>query len=165
MASPTSGLALIDFGGGITPSNTFDYGVEVLSADLANSADNTLATVLSFASDATSTYRFRFVGAYDSAATTTGSRWTVTCSSTPTMLSYTSRWTLTATTEYFSYNTTKSLPSAASATSLAAGNLAVVEGFIITPSADTVAIQFASEVSASAVTALKGATLTWAKVA
>lgn len=140
----------------------------VLSTDVTNnnaSAD-TLADVtgLSFSVTSGYTYWFRAVIFYTSAATTTGSRWTVNGPSSPTLLSYTSKYTLTETSETVNYATAYQIPAASNATSLTAGNVAVVEGYI-KPSADgIVAIQFASEVSSSAVVAKAGSMLQYRRV-
>ncbi len=137
----------------------------IAPANVANSADNVLANVtgLTFACLTGRTYRFRAVCPYTSAATTTGSRWTVN-GPTMTAINFTSRYTITATTETFGYFTELLKPDAANANSLTTGNVAIVEG-MFTPSADgTFAIQFASEITASAVTALAGSTLDYAWV-
>lgn len=141
----------------------------VITSDVVNnngSAD-TIADVtgLSFAVLSGKKYWFRFQIAYTSAATTTGSRWSISGPSTPTTLNYTSEYSLTATSSTKNYATAYDIPAAANATSLTAGNVAVIEGFI-TPSADgTVIARFASEVSASAITALAGSRVTWTRVA
>lgn len=140
-------------------------GFASLTTTVANSnaVANTLQDVtgLSFAVVAGTRYRFRAVIHYTAAATTTGSRWTVNGPASPTVLSYTSRYTLTATTETFNYASAYQQPTGANASSLTSGNVAVIEGFI-TPSANgTVAVQFASEISNSAITALAGSYLEW----
>lgn len=136
--------------------------IAIVATDVVNDDANadTLASVtgLSAALVSGATYKFRAVIAYNSAATTTGARFTVN-GPTATHLNYTYRNTLTATTEMFGYATAYQIPAAAGATSLAAGNIAIVEGQV-TPSADgTLQVQFASEVSASAVTVLAGSSL------
>jgi len=103
-------------------------------------------------------YRFRAVIPYSSAATTTGSRF-MTNGPAITKLNGTSTYTIDATTQTVNFFTAHGVPAAANASSLATGNVAIVEGEF-TPSADgTFAIQFASEVGASAITALAGSTL------
>jgi hypothetical protein len=137
----------------------------IAPADVANIADNTLANVtgLTFAVLTARVYRFRAVVPYTAAATTTGSRWTVNGPA-MTHISYTSRYPITATTETFGYYTALQQPAAANATSLTTGNVAVIEG-TFKPSADgTFAIQFASEITSSAITALAGATCDYAWV-
>lgn len=140
----------------------------VLTDDVANAeaVANTLADVtgLSFDVVADETYWFKFVIPYTSAATTTGSRWTINGPAAPTMLNYTSRYTITATTITTNFATAYQIPAASNSDSLTAGNVAVIEG-IITPSVDgTVIAQFASEVTVSAVTAKAGALLQWMRV-
>lgn len=129
-----------------------------LSNDVVNNnaVANTIADVtgLSFPVIANNTYKFRFVIQYRSAATTTGSRWTINGPAN-TWVSYTSQYTLTATSitnnaGVSAYNS----PSGASASSLASGNRCIIEGEI-RPSADgTVIARFASEIASSAITAL-----------
>lgn len=136
-----------------------------LSADVTNNnaTANTMADVtgLSFSVTSGETYKFKFTIPYTSAATTTGSRWAVNGPASPTLLNYTSRYTLTATTETFNYATAYDIPAASNASSLTAGNVAVIEG-VIKPSANgTVIARFASEVSSSAIVAKAGALLEW----
>jgi hypothetical protein len=114
-------------------------------------------TLLSFEVTAGNTYCFEFWIQYTAAATTTGSRWTINGPVASTMLSYTSRYTLTTTTI-----TTNALlqaydlPAASNTTSVIAMNMAIIEG-IIKPSANgTVIARFASEVANSAITAKAG---------
>lgn len=122
----------------------------------ADAVANTLADVtgLSFPVVANTTYRFKFWIIYTSAATTTGSRWTINGPAT-TFMNYFSNYTLTATSitnnqGLASYN----VPAGASASSLASNNIAIIEG-VIRPSADgTVIARFASEITASAITAI-----------
>jgi len=142
----------------------------VLAADVINNnaTANTMADVtgLSFAVTADQTYFFRFTYNFTSAASTTGSRWSVSGPGSPTRLAYRSQYALTTTSETVNnglaaYN----LPATANATATATGaNIAIVEGFI-TPSADgTVIGRFASEISSSAVTAKAGSLLEWYRV-
>lgn len=131
-----------------------------LANDVANAeaVANTLTDVtgLSFPVISGNTYRFKFFVVYTSAATTTGSRWVLNGAAT-TFLNFTSQYTLTATSitnnaGVSAYNS----PSAASASSLTSGNIAILEG-IIKPSANgTVQLRFASEVTVSAITAKAG---------
>lgn len=137
----------------------------VLAADVTNSnaTANTMADVtgLSFAVTAGETYKFRFSIAYTAAATTTGSRWAINGPGSPTMLNYNSRYTLTATSDTVNSATAYDTPAASNATSLTAGNMAIIEG-IIKPSANgTVIARFASEVSSSAIVAKAGSLLEW----
>ena len=140
----------------------------VLSGNVVNnnSTANTIADVtgLSFAVTAGQTYWFEFVIPYNAAATTTGSRWSITGPGSPTMLSYRSEYTLTATTTTVNSAGAYDIPAASNASSLTTGNVATIWG-IITPSSNgSVTARFASEVSSSAITALAGATIRWMRV-
>lgn len=140
----------------------------VLASDVVNNnaTANTIADVtgLSFAVNSGETYWFRFVIPYTSAATTTGSRWSINGPPSPTLLHYLSRYTINATSGTTNYATAYDTPAAANASSLTSGNIAEIEG-LITPSASgDVIARFASEVSASAITAKAGALLQWMRV-
>jgi hypothetical protein len=135
--------------------------ITVLASDVVNnnSTANTIADVtgLSFSVTSGLTYKFYFTIAYTSAATGTGSRWSINGPA-ATFLYYHSIYSLTTTSTtsnegLSSYN----LPAACNATSAATGsNIAIIEG-IIKPSANgTVIARFASEVSSSAITAKTG---------
>lgn len=137
----------------------------VLASDVVNNngTANTIADVtgLSFSVTAGETYHFEFFIPYTAAATTTGSRWSVSGPGSPTLLNYTSQYTLTATSMTTNYATAYDIPAASNATSLTAGNVAWIAG-IIKPSANgTVIARFASEVASSAITAKAGALLKW----
>jgi hypothetical protein len=145
---------------------TNELNLVVLSADVTNNnaTANTIADVtgLSFSVTAGETYRFRFVIDYTSAATATGSRWSIN-GPTTTRLSYSSRYSLTATTETVNHGLSAyDTPAASNVTSAATGaNQAIVQGYI-TPSANgTVIARFASEVSSSAIVAKAGSLLEW----
>lgn len=130
-----------------------------LGADVTNST-TTIANVtgLSFAVTSGTTYRFYIVIPYTSAATTTGSRWTLTGPAN-TLFSYTSKYTLTATTQTVNYASANDIPAAANASSLTAGNVCIIEG-LIKPSANgTLQVRFASEVAASAIVAKAGSSI------
>jgi hypothetical protein len=131
----------------------------VSTQDTVNNASgaNTLADVtgLSFVVTAGTTYYFKAFIRYTSAATTTGSRWVLNGPAL-TALTYWSTYTLTATSRTYITATAWNIPAASNASSLTAGNLAVIEG-TVTPSADgTVQVRFASEISGSAITAKTG---------
>jgi hypothetical protein len=123
-----------------------------------NASANTIADVtgLSFAVVSGSIYWFKFLILYSSAATTTGSRWSISGPGSPTLLRYFSQYTLTATTQTVNYLAAYDAPAASNATSLTTGNLALIEGMIQPSGNGTVIARFASEVSGSAVTALAG---------
>lgn len=121
-----------------------------------NAVANTIADVtgLSFPVVAGSKYSFKFFIVYSSAATTTGSRWSINGPAT-TFVNYRSQYPTSATAitnnaALAGYN----LPAASNASSLTANNIAIIEG-IIQPSANgTVIARFASEITASAITAI-----------
>lgn len=150
-----------------TNAPTWEKGVTIvtLGSDVVNNngTANTIADVtgLSFSVTSGVTYNFRALIVYTSAATTTGSRWSVNGPAT-TLLAYSSQYALTATTNTFSNAVAYNIPAASNTTSASTtGNIAIIEG-IITPSASgTVIIRFASEVANSAITAKAGSTLTW----
>lgn len=135
----------------------------VLGSDVINNnaVANTIQDVtgLSFSVTAGNEYYFKFIIPYTSAATTTGSRWSINGPAASTLLSYMSEYTLTATTTtrnatVQAYDT----PAASNATSGSTGsNLAMIEGFIIPSANGTVIARFASEVANSAITAKAGA--------
>ena len=142
--------------------------VVIMTADVINNNAtlNTIADVtgLTFAVTAGQTYWFEFVIPYTSAATTTGSRWSINGPGSPTMLNYRSEYTLTAATTTVNSANTYDTPAASNASSLAAGNVATIWG-IITPSSNgSVTARFASEIANSAITAKAGATLRWMRL-
>lgn len=143
----------------------------VLGSDITNNnaSANTIADVtgLSFSVTGGNTYYFKFVIPYTSAATTTGSRWSINGPSSPTFLYFWSQYSLTTTTQttnggLSSYDT----PAASNASSAATGsNIAIVEGFIKPSSSGTVIARFASEVSSSAIVAKTGAVCYYQQIA
>lgn len=137
--------------------------VELASDVVNNNATaNTIADVtgLSFAVTAGTIYRFKATIYYTSASTNTGSRWSVSGPASPTFLSYSSNYSLTATTQTLNNLSAYDLPANSNANSLT-NSIAEITG-IIKPSANgTVIIRFASEVSNSAITAKAGSTLEW----
>jgi len=134
----------------------------VLGSDVTNNNAtlNTMQDVtgLSFSVTSGKTYYFKFIIRYTAAATTTGSRWGVSCTGgLATNLTMTSEYTLTATT-----STRNAMiqafdsPAASNATSVVAVNMAIMEGHF-TPTADgTFIARFASEVANSAIVAKAG---------
>lgn len=142
-----------------------------LSADTINNnaAANTLADLpgLSFWMEVNRTYEFRIKVPYSAAATTTGSRWTVNGPASPTLVAFESNYTLTATTQTTNYGSAYQAPAAANATSLATGNLAVIDGVVRNgATAGLLQAQFASEGASSAITALAaGGVIEWREVA
>lgn len=154
---------------GLVSASVNTINTVVLSGDVTNNnaTANTIAdvTALSFAVTAAEKYWFRFVIPYTAAATTTGSRWAINGPGSPTLLNYTSQYTLTATSVTVNSATAYDIPAASNASSLTAGNIAVIEGYIVPSSNGTVIARFASEVSSSAIVAKAGATLFWMRVA
>lgn len=124
-----------------------------------NATANTLQDVtgLSFAVISGVRYYFEFIIHYTSAATTTGSRWTINGPAF-TSLNYSSEYSLTSTSKTFNEGLgAYGLPSASNATSATTGNnLAIIRGTIVPSAAGTVIARFASEVASSAITALAG---------
>lgn len=145
---------------GISPISS-TISASVLGSDVINNnaTANTIQDVtgLSFPVVANKTYWFQFQIQYTSAATATGSRWSID-GPTTTRLNYMSEYSLTTTTSTQNAQITAyNLPSVSNATSATTGsNWAKIEG-MITPNADgNVIARFASEVASSAITALAG---------
>jgi len=122
-----------------------------------NATANTMATVtgMSFSVTSGRTYYFKFFVNYTSAATTTGSRWSVNGPSAST-LQYVSRYSLDATSETVNNLQAYDSPAASNASSLTAGNYAIIEGVITLSASGTLSLRCASEVSSSAITAKAG---------
>ncbi len=139
----------------------------VLGADVVNdnATANTIADVtgLSFAVVNGNLYWFRFAINYTSAATATGSRWSINGPSASRLGYKTQHTTLNQTTsaatvEFFGAVSAYDTPTNASANSRtgAGANVAFIEGFIQPSANGSVIARFASEVSSSAITALAG---------
>lgn len=142
--------------------------VIAIAADVTNNnaTANTLADItdLAFPVEAGKTYHFRFHILYTAAATTTGARFTINGPSSPDVLAFNVRNTLTSTTEAINHGTAYGQPATPGATSLTAGNFAVIEG-IIKPTADgEVIAQFSSEVSGSAIVAKAGSSVAYTEL-
>ncbi len=134
----------------------------VLGADVVNNnaTANTIASVtgLEFAVTAGQRYGFLFVIRYTAAATTTGSRWSITG---PTFdeLTYDSEYSLTAASKTVGAGLAAyDLPAASNASSpqTTLGNLALVQGIIRPTANGSVTARFASEIANSAITAKAG---------
>ena len=140
----------------------------VLAEDVINNNAtlNTMQDVtgLSFPVTADETYWFEFTIPYTSAATGTGSRWSINGPASPTMLNYRSEYTLTATTTTVNSATAYDTPASFNASSLTAGNVATIWGFIKPSGNGSVVARFASETANTAITAKAGATLRWMRV-
>jgi hypothetical protein len=148
--------------------------ISVLAADVTNSnaVANTIADVtgLSFAVVANAKYYFRFNIEYTSAATATGSRWSISGPGSPTSLSYRLQNPLLAALGTDADVTASSVaydqPAGANATSAnTAGNIVTMEGFIRPSANGTVIARFASEVASSAIVAKAGSFVEWVQVA
>ncbi len=127
----------------------------------SNSTANTLTDVtgLAFNVVAGTVYHFYAIIPYTSTATSNGSRWTINAPATS-LLNYTSRYTLNATSQTVNFASAINIPSSCNSTSIVAGNVAIIEG-VIKPSANgTVQIRFASENGNNySITAKAGASL------
>lgn len=136
-----------------------------LTSDVINSSGtaNTMANVtgLSFPVVTGHIYHFSALINYTAAATTTGSRWSVSGPATFKSLTYTSTYTLTATTRTVNNATAYDIPATSNASSLTVGNIAKIDGTINPTANGTLQIRFASGVASSAITAKAGSSLTW----
>lgn len=135
---------------------SYPVKIVILQSDVINNnvVANTLADVtgLSFSVVAGLRYKFKFTIRFTSAASTTGSRWTINGPAT-TFLQYRSQYTLSATSVTTNELSAYNVPAAANASSVVAGGLAIIQG-IIKPSANgNIIARFASEITASAITA------------
>lgn len=149
----------------------------VLGSDQTNNngTANTIANVtgLSFPVSNGGTYYFKFFIWYTSAATTTGSRWSIT-GPTNSLLGYRQSWNLgavgTAGTDVFTDHPagaydTPSASNASSATATAGqANIAIIEGMITVTADGDVTARFASEVSSSAIVAKAGSVVYYHRV-
>jgi len=138
----------------------------VLPSDVTNNngVANTIADVvgLNFSVTAGKWYYFKAIIYYTAQATTTGSRWGVSCNAgTAANLSMTSEYSLTSTTTTRNANVQGfDLPAAANATSASTtNNMAVLEGYFQPTANGTFTIRFASEVAGSAIVAKAGSVL------
>ena len=134
-----------------------------LGSDVASTAAITFQDVtgLSFPVTSGVTYRFKASIAYTNSLTTIGSRWACSGPATPTLLTYNSQWTSSATAN--SITNASAYDTGATTTTSIAGTLwATVEG-IITPSANgTFIIRFAPETATASGAVVKaGSTLEW----
>lgn len=161
-----SGISVTDAGAGSTVTiAATGPTIVVLGADVTNSnaVANTLADVtgLSFSVTAGQTFWFRFSIDFTSAATTTGARFTVNGPAT-TRLAYRMSQSFSATSQTQTNQVAYQQPAACSASvPFTTGNICIIEGFV-TPSANgTLQLQFASEVSNSAIIAKAGSVLEW----
>jgi hypothetical protein len=149
----------------------------VLGSDQTNNnvTPNTIADVtgLSFAVNAGSTYYFRFVILYTSAATTTGSRFSINGPANS-MLAYRSSVGLsaagTAGTDVMTdcnvaaFDSPTTVSASSPTQTSGQGNTAIIEGFITPTSNGTVIARFASEITNSAIVAKAGSVVYYQQV-
>lgn len=131
--------------------------VVVLGADITNdnATANTLQDVtgLSFPVLANKMFWFEFVIAFTAAATTTGSRWTISGPASPVKLGYISEYSLSNSTMTRNTLHDYDTPAGSSASSRTTNNFCLIAGIIETPTDGNVIARFASEISASAIVA------------
>ena len=152
---------------GTSPANsTLNVVIQPTDVVNNNAVANTIQDVtgLSFPVVAGNRYYFKFVIDFTSAINTTGSRWAVSGPSL-TRLTMVSNYTLAATTQTLNsgvaaYDT----PAASNATSIVAGNIAIMEGYIQCSASGNVIARFASEISGSAITAKAGSMVQWLQI-
>ena len=160
---------------GIAPISTSMSSV-VLGSDQTNnnSVANTIADVTGLSFPVTSgTYWFRFIIWYTSAATATGSRWSINGPA-KSLLGFHVRAGLVATanstdgdsgTNAGAYDAPTTCNGTSPTQTSGQANIAIIEG-LITPTADgSVIARFASEVSSSAIVAKAGSVVYYQKVA
>ncbi len=163
----SSGAVKHSLNQGNSPAQSGNQRV-VLGADQTNNnaTANTIASVtgLQFPVLAGNRYWFKFVIDYTAAATTTGSRWSITGPAF-TRLSYRSQYSLTTTSDTFNTAVAYDIPAASNASSASTGgNVAVVEGFIQPSANGDVIARFASEISNSAIVAKQGSFVDYAQL-
>ena len=174
--SEGNGFTVLDPNGRIKTTQDFSVVAAVntmnlvaLTADVTNNnaVANTIQNVtgLGFAVNPGESYWFRASIAYTAAATTTGSRWSISGPASPTLLSYKSEYSLTTATNTVNEGVAAyDSPAASNATSATTGaNMAIVQGIIRPSSSGTVTVRFASEIAASAIVAKAGSLLEWVR--
>jgi hypothetical protein len=137
-----------------------DAAVYRAASDVSNSTITyATATGLSFSASNGVQYNFRATIRFDAAATTTGVRFGLTG---PTLnaMSMVGEVPLTATSSWPIYSNAYDTGTVSATSAFTAGNIATIEGTIVTSGNGTVSIRFASEVAASAITVKAGSTLT-----
>lgn len=137
--------------------------IVVLGSDSVNSNAtlNTLQNCTGLSFTVTNGVRYRFLATinYTAAAATTGSRWTLS-GPTTSELSYTSTYSLTATSNTDNSAIAYAIPAAANLSSAnTTGNIATITGVIVPSANGTLAVSFASEVASSAITCKAGSTI------
>lgn len=142
--------------------------VVVLASDVVNNnaAANSIQDVtgLSFPVVSGGKYWFEFFIDYTSAATTTGSRWTIDGPAFS-RLAYSSNYSLNASSNTLNNAVVYGIPAAPIGSSAnIAGNVAYITGFV-TPAVDgNIIARFASEIAGSAITAKAGSVCRWMQV-
>lgn len=153
-----------------TNATSSSLSTVVLASDQTNNnaVANTLQDVtgLTFGVTNGKTYYFKAVIKYTAAAATTGSRWTFygTGGATFDEIYISSTYTLTSTSQTVNYVSAINTPAASNASSLTTGNVAIIEGFVRSTNSGSFQLQFASEVSSSAIVAKAGSILQYFQV-
>jgi len=149
-----------------TPSSNSGDIYLVLASDTANSTTSFAdVTGLTFAVTSGETYVFEAWVVYETAATTTGSKWAVNGPASPTILSYSVETPTTGTTSRLDFASTYDGTSASSQTAGIGQCLAKIEGVVKVSASGTFALRFGSEVGSSAVTAKAGSSMRYRKIA
>lgn len=144
------------------------FSSAVLASDVTNNngTANTIADVtgLSFPVTSGKKYYFQFVIQYTAAATTTGSRWSI--SGPGGTMRYRSQYSLSTTSmTTIEGSTAHDIPASSNASSAAtAGNIAIVEGFYEASANGNVIARFASEIASSAIVAKAGSVVYYQEV-
>jgi len=148
----------------------------VLGVDVVNNnaVANSIADVtgLSFPVVAGNKYYFRFIIDYTSAATTTGSRWSINGPATSSLnfkvstpLSSSANSTdVVSETHAIAYDVPATCNTTSPNNSAVGGGVAIIEGFLTASDNGTVIARFASEVSGSAITAKAGSVVYYQQV-
>ena len=140
--------------------------VAVMQDDVINDLADTLIDCdgLSFPVSASETYWFNATIIYTSAATTTGSRWSVNGPA-ASMLSYFAEWSLTTSSTTQSNQSAYDLPASSNAsTGNTDGNIATIQGIVRPTEEGLFTVRFASEVSGSAITAKAGSVIRYLRL-
>ena len=149
-----------------TPSGGSGDTYLVLASDTANSTTSFAdVTGLTFAVTSGETYVFAAWVVYETAATTTGSKWAVNGPASPTILSYSVETPTAATTSRLDFASTYDGTTASSQTAGIGQCLAKIEGVVKVSASGTFALRFGSEVGSSAVTAKAGSFMRYRKIA
>jgi len=137
----------------------------VLGSDVANSTTSFAdITGMTFAVTSGETYHFDAVIVYTSAATATGSKWSVNGPATPTLLAYRTESPTTTTTSRIDYADTYDTGGPSTQSPGITNLIAKIEGIVKVSASGTFAMRFGSEVASSAITAKAGSVLRWRKV-